>query len=122
MGRGAGEPSVGSDWKTGVANIQSDLETLFVTFDDSCSLTNPKATWVNRRAPTSQFIDSDPIGFTDRQTGRVFAGELTLLSPDTFKTSYTDDDGVTWIPDQTGGIASAVHPQHITRRPYSPPP
>src|SRR5713226_8555773 len=26
MGRGAGEPSVGSDWKTGVANIQSDLE------------------------------------------------------------------------------------------------
>src|SRR5437870_2715047 len=66
MGRGAGEPSVGSDWKTGVANIQSDLETLFVTFDDSCSLTNLKATWVNRRAPTSQFIDSDPLGFTDR--------------------------------------------------------
>src|SRR6266852_6526454 len=103
MGRGAGEPSVGSDWNTGVANFQSDLETLFVTFDDSCSLTNPKATWVNRRAPISQFIDSDPIGFTDRQTGRVFAGELTLLSPDTVKISHTDDDGVTWIPDQTGG-------------------
>src|SRR6266446_966913 len=113
MGRGAGEPSVGSDWKTGVANIQSDLETLFVTFDDSCSLTNPKATWVNRRAPTSQFIDSDPIGFTDRQTGRVFVSELTLLSPDTVKISYTDDDGRTWVPDQTGGIGSAVDHETI---------
>jgi hypothetical protein len=129
MGRGAGEPSVGSDWRTGVANIQSDLETLFVTFDDSCSLTNPKATWVNRRAPTSQLIDSDPIGFTDRQTGRVFAGELTLLSPDTFKTSYTDDDGVTWVPDQTGGIASAVDhetlgggPYHLDPTTHLPPP
>src|SRR5438552_2453069 len=126
MGRGAGEPSVGSDWKTGVANIQSDLETLFVTFDDSCSLTNPKATWVNRRAPTSQFIDSDPIGFTDRQTGRVFAGELTLLSPDTVKISHSDDDGVTWVPDQTGGIASAVDHETIGggryHAPLIPPP
>jgi len=113
LGRGAGEPSVGSDWKTGVANIQSDLETLFVAFDDSCSLTNPKATWVNRRAPTSQFIDSDPIGFTDRQTGRVFAAELTLLSPDTVKISHSDDDGVTWVPDQSGGIASAVDHETI---------
>src|SRR5437588_381370 len=114
MGRGAGEPSIGSNWNTGVANFQSDLETLFIQFDDSCAtLTNPKATWVNRRAPTSQFIDSDPIGFTDRDTGRVFAGELTLLSPDTFKTSYSDDDGVTWIPDQTGGLASAVDHETI---------
>ncbi len=126
MGRGAGEPSVGSDWNTGVANFQSDLETLFVTFDDSCSLANPKATWVNRRAPTSQFIDSDPIGFTDRQTGRVFAGELTLLSPDTVKISHTDDDGVTWVPDQSGGIASAVDHETIGggryHAPLIPPP
>src|SRR5438105_13276181 len=93
MGRGAGEPSVGSNWKTGVANIQSDLETLFVRFTDMCCAT-PKATWVNRRAPTSQFIDSDPIGFTDRQTGRVFAGELPLLRPYTVKISHTDSDGV----------------------------
>jgi len=118
MGRGAGEPSVGSDWNTGVANFQSDLQTLFVTFDDSCSLTNPKATWVNRRAPTSQFIDSDPIGFTDRQTGRVFAAELTLLSPDTVKISHSDNDGVTWAPDQTGGIASAVDHETIGGGPY----
>src|SRR5207244_4549482 len=60
MGRGAGEPSVGSNWKTGVANFQSDLETLFIQFDDSCSAL-PRDSWVNRRAPTSQFIDSHPI-------------------------------------------------------------
>lgn len=118
MGRGAGEPSVGSNWSTGVVNFQSDLETLFVTFDDSCSLANPKATWVNRKAPTSLFIDSDPIGFTDRQTHRVFAAELTLLSPDTVKISHTDDDGMTWVGDQTGGVASAVDHETIGGGPY----
>jgi hypothetical protein len=119
MGRNAGEPSIGVNWLSptangagGVVNFQSDLETLFVSFDDSCSLTNPKAVWVNRRAPTSQFIDSDPIGFTDRDTGRVFAGELTLLSP-TCKTSFTDDDGVTWVPTQGSGLASAVDHETI---------
>jgi hypothetical protein len=124
-GRGAGEPSVGSDWNTGVANIQSDLETLFVTFDDNCSLTNPKASWVNRRAPTSQLIDSDPIGFTDRQTGRVFAAELTLLSPDTVKISHTDSDGVAttteptgWTPAMSGGPASAVDHETLGGGPY----
>jgi hypothetical protein len=103
LGRGAFEPSIGVDWKTNVTAYQSDLESLFVTFGS-----NGSASWINRRAPTSQFIDSDPILFTDRQTGRTFASELTLLSPDTVKISYTDDDGQTWIPDQTGGIASAV--------------
>ena len=121
MGRGAGEPSVGSNWNTGVANFQSDLETLFITFDDSCSPLIPKATWVNRRAPTSQFIDSDPIGFTDRQTGRVFAAELTLLSPDTVKISHTDDDGITWVPDQSGGVASAVDHETIGGGPFHAP-
>src|SRR5260370_41530242 len=132
MGRGAGEPSVGVNWNStsnsvgGMTNFQSDLETLFVSWDESCSPTNPKATWVDRRAPTSMFIDSDPIGFTDRQTGRVFAAELTLLSPDTVKISHTDDDGFTWVPDQTGGIASAVDHETIGggryHAPLVPPP
>lgn len=113
MGRNAGEPSVGSNWSSGVANFQSDLETLFITFDNSCSALGSSATWVNRRAPTSVAVDSDPIGFTDRQTNRVFAGELTLLSPDTVKISHSDDDGVTWVPDQSGGIASAVDHETI---------
>ncbi|MDQ6764512.1 MAG: hypothetical protein M3Z22_00185 [Verrucomicrobiota bacterium] len=125
MGRGAGEPSVGANWNStspsigGMLNFQSDLETLFISIDESASLTLPKATWVNRRSPYSVAVDSDPIGFTDRQTGRVFASELTLLSPDTSKISYSDDDGVTWIFDpQAQGFASAVDHQTIGGGPF----
>lgn len=121
LGRGAGEPSIGSNWLTGVANFQSDLETLFITFDDSCSLTNPKAVWANRRAPSSVVVDSDPIGFTDRDTGRVFSAELTLLSPDTPKVSFTDSDGMPTTAAPNGwtfdpvfqGPASAVDHETI---------
>jgi hypothetical protein len=131
MGRNAGEPSVGSNWATGVANFQSDLQTLFVTFDDTCPATGQSSIWVNRAAPTSTVIDSDPIGFTDRGFtdalgfhSRVFAAELTLLSPDTVKISYTDDDGLTWVPNQSGGPASAVDHETIGGGPYHalPPP
>ena len=120
MGRNAGEPSVGSNWVTGVDNFQSGLQTLFVTFNDSCPANGQSATWVNRAAPTAVAIDSDPIGFTDRgftgATGpasRVFACHLTLLSPNTVKISYTDDDGLTWTPTQSGGLASGVDHQTI---------
>ena len=133
QGRGAGEPSIGVDWLStgnsvgGVTNFQSDLETLFVYWDESCSATIPKATWFDRRAPTSQFIDSDPIGFTDRDTGRVFAGELTLLSP-TCKTSFTDSDGLPtstaptgWTATQGSGLASAVDHETIGGGPFALP-
>jgi PKD repeat protein len=120
MGRNAGEPSVGSNWVTGVDNFQSGLQTLFVTFDDSCPADGESANWVNRAPPTAVLIDSDPIGFTDRgfagATGaasRVFACHLTLLSPNTVKISYTDDDGLTWVPTQPGGLASGVDHQTI---------
>src|SRR5262249_35383600 len=36
LGHDAGEPSVGNKWNTGVTNFQSDLQTLFIKFDDSC--------------------------------------------------------------------------------------
>jgi Fibronectin type III domain len=121
MGRNAGEPSIGVDWNTGIVNLQSDLETLFITFDGTCPANGQTTTWVNRRAPTSQLIDSDPIGFTDRQTGRVFAAELTLLSPDGVKISYSDDDGNTWVPTQSGGLASAVDHETIGGGPFHAP-
>ena len=124
LGRGAGEPSVGANWVTGVINFQSDLQTEFITFNDNCNLASPKATWVDRRAPNSQFIDSDPLGFTDHTSGtanRVFASSLTLLSPDTVKIAHTDDDGVTWVADQSGGIGSAVDHQTIGGGPYHAP-
>src|SRR5436190_15070483 len=98
MGHDAGEPSIGVNWNSsnsasGVTNSQSDLQTLFIKFDDSCPANGQSATWYHSPAPTSQLINSDPIGFTDRQTGRVFAGELTLLSP-TCKVSFTATDGL----------------------------
>jgi PKD repeat protein len=123
LGRGAGEPSIGVNWKSpapnnvyGVTNFQSDLQSIFVTFNDSCPATGSKSIWANRPAPTSQGVDSDPIGFTNIRTGRVFAAELTLLSP-TCKVSYSDTDGVSWTPT-TGPGGSAVDHQTIGGGPY----
>src|SRR5207248_11097052 len=53
MGRNAGEPSIGSNWATGVAMFKSGLESLFVTFNDSCPANGLSASWVNRASPTS---------------------------------------------------------------------
>jgi subtilisin-like proprotein convertase family protein len=127
MGRGAGEPSIGVNWNspapdsaTGVTNLQSDLETLFITFANSCPTGGPTATWVNRPAPTSVVIDSDPIGFTDRlPPGRVFAAELTATSP-TCKISYSDNDGKTWVPSP-GTVGSGIDHETIGGGPYHTP-
>src|SRR6266480_4307950 len=137
MGHDSGEPSVGVNWKspnsaTGVTNFQADLQTLFIRFDDSCPANGQSATWYNSSAPTSQFVDSDPIGFTDRQTGRVFAAELTLTSP-TCKISFTDTDGLDalghptlagWSPS-SGPLGSGIDHETIGGGPYhapAPPP
>ncbi|HZE56777.1 MAG TPA: hypothetical protein VE031_02875 [Chthoniobacterales bacterium] len=125
MGRGAGEPSIGVNWNSasntaigGVTNFQSDLETLFISFSSLCS-TGVNATWANRPAPTSQVIDSDPIGFTDRQTGRVFAAELTATSP-TCKVSFSDNDGQTWVAS-SGPLGSGIDHETIGGGPYHAP-
>jgi hypothetical protein len=129
LGHDSGEPSIGNNWNTGVMNYQSDLQTLFINFDESCPANGQKATWYNSAAPTSQLIDSDPIGFTDRQTGRVFAAELTLLSP-TCKVSFTDSDGLDalgqpdyagWTPSEGSGIPSSVDHETIGGGPYHAP-
>ncbi len=133
LGHDAGEPSIGVNWRspnsaTGVTNFQSDLQTLFIKFDDSCPPNGQKATWYNSPAPTSQFVDSDPIGFTDPQTGRVFAGELTLTSP-SCKISFTDTDGLDplgqptyagWSPS-SGPLGSGIDHQTIGGGPYHSP-
>jgi hypothetical protein len=126
MGRNAGEPSIGNNWNTGVTAFQSGLETLFVTFNNTCPATGQSSLWSNRQAPTLLVIDSDPIGFTDHQTGRTFAGSLTLLSPDTCKTSFTDSDGLPtmtnpgWTASQGSGIASGVDHETIGGGIYNP--
>jgi hypothetical protein len=138
IGHDAGEPSIGVNWlspnsATGLTAYQSDLQTDFVLFDDTCFPGGQKASWYNSQAPSSQFIDSDPIGFTDRQTGRTFCGQLTLTSP-ACKISFTDTDGKDalgqpgpdgWTPS-TGPLASGIDHQTIGGGPYNnaavPPP
>ncbi len=112
MGRNAGEPSIGHNWVTDTAVFYSGLETLFIKFNDTCPTNGLSSTWVNRAAPTQIAVDSDPIGFTDSPLGRSFTGELTLLTP-TCKTSFTNDDGLTWIPTQGSGLLSGVDHETI---------
>lgn len=124
LGYSAGEPSIGVDWNsansaTGITNFQSDLETLFISFTNACANSGPTATWVNRAAPTSVVIDSDPIGFTDRQTGRVFAAELTATTP-TCKISFSDDDGQDWGPT-SGPLGSGIDHETIGGGPFHAP-
>ncbi|HJT80028.1 MAG TPA: hypothetical protein VJ719_02430 [Chthoniobacterales bacterium] len=127
-GRNAGEPTIGSNFATGVAMFQSGLQSLFVTFNDTCPVNGQSASWVCRAAPTAIAVDSDPFSFTDRgftdplgMHSRSFALQLTLLSPNTVKISYTDDDGLTWVPTQTGGLASAVDHESMGGGPYHAP-
>lgn len=125
LGRSAGEPSIGVDWKSlnstnGVTNFQSDLESLFINFSGTpANGGGATATWANRPAPTQQVIDSDPIGFTDFQTGRAFAAELTATSP-TCKISFTDNDGQTWSPT-SGPLGSGIDHETIGGGPYAAP-
>ncbi len=125
LGRNAGEPSIGVNWKSansanGITNFQSDLETLFVTFSDApANGGGPIVSWVNRPAPTQMVIDSDPIGFTDFQTGRAFAAELSATSP-TCKISFTDNDGQNWSPS-SGPLGSGIDHETIGGGPYALP-
>jgi hypothetical protein len=109
-----GEPSIGVNWKTGKVMYAGGgtLRTLRVSFDDSTSPAT--ATWdnVSHIWTTSTRLFADPILFTDRETGRTFAGQLEGLTPFS-TTSYTDDDGANWLPSQGSGIASGIDHQTI---------
>jgi hypothetical protein len=116
----AGEPSIGSSWKTDATMYQSYLSTYRVHFDDSTS--PAKATWEDASAslakgcPQGGLTSLDPILFTDHQTGRTFESQL---SGQDSLTCFTDDDGETWQPSQGGGIPSGVDHQTIGGGPYS---
>ncbi|HEX8098162.1 MAG TPA: sialidase family protein, partial [Pyrinomonadaceae bacterium] len=120
LGLSAGEPSIGSNWKTGRAMFQAILQTLRVTFDDSCQ-TTPKATWEDRTAPNTSQQSFDPILFTDREQGRTIVSQLLFNPVLNSASSYTDDDGNTWVPSQGGGPGQGVDHQTIGGGPYHAP-
>jgi hypothetical protein len=110
----AGEPSIGTDWKTGATMYQSYLSTYKVSFDDST--TPATASWTDVSAsaadgcPQGGTTSLDPILYTDHQTGRTFESQLSGVDS---LTCYTDDDGKTWSPSTGGGIPSGVDHQSI---------
>jgi hypothetical protein len=87
----AGEPSVGSDWKTGAAMYMSGTQITKVTFDDGNL--PPKAVFKDVTPPQAQPANEDAILFLDHATGRTVEGGLLLAGNNE---AYSDDDGTTW--------------------------
>ena len=109
LGRGAAEPSIGANHKSDNLMFISGLETLRIDFDDCSSPAKP--TWTDVSFLTTSGIPTlDPILFTDSKTGRTFVSQLTGQDS---RTAFTDDDGVSWLPSQGGGIPSGVDHQTL---------
>jgi hypothetical protein len=84
---GAGEPSIGNNWKTGNTLFTANTEEYVVKFGAGTS-----STWTlvnDDVADPSNKISLDPIGFTDSVTGRTFVSQLYLACS---AAAYSDDD------------------------------
>ena len=116
---GAGEPSVGVDWKTGKAFIEAGNHTLRVTFNDAVKPAT--AVWEDKRSPFAR-VSLDPILFTDDGhfggTNRTFSSQLNGA---TSELSFTDDDGDNWLPTQGSGQPAGVDHQTVGGGPYASP-
>src|SRR4051812_13389685 len=67
---GAGEPSIGVNWKSGAVFIEAGNHTLRAVFD---AAGNP--TWTDVRSPFAR-VSLDPILWADSQSGRIFESQL----------------------------------------------
>ena len=101
---GAGEPSIGANWKTGVVMYQSGLRTMAVTWN-----AKDQPRWVERSYILESQDTLDPILYTDGRTGRTWVSQLAVNCS---LLSYTDDDGKTWTP--TTGCGPGVYVDHQT--------
>ncbi|HUR51928.1 MAG TPA: sialidase family protein [Mycobacteriales bacterium] len=104
----AGEPSIGSNWKSGNTLYTSNTDEYVVTFDDKRKTS--RWTLVNDDVTDpSNKISLDPIGFTDHVTGRTFVSQLYLACS---AAAYSDDDFATRAIPSEGcgtGINGADH-------------
>jgi hypothetical protein len=132
MAENAGEPSIGIDWNPndaslkhgtvnsgGVSFFQSGPNTFRISFDD-CS--SPAADlWEDVSTPlVQQFVFSDPIGWVDSTTGRVFSLDLIGFQGDSFMAT-SDDDGADWLPAQGGGVPQGGDHETLGGGPYHAP-
>ena len=120
LGLLAGEPTIGINTKVNVDKggdlfYQALYEILRIRFDDSTS--PAKATWEFKDPPTgaSNKATTDPIFLSDPVTGRLWA---TQLAGGDSLTDISDDNGETWTPALSGGIATGVDHQGLGVGPY----
>ncbi len=125
LGIDAAEPSIGVNWDSetgtngGRAMYIALLETLRITFDDTCP-SSPSALWEDVSFAGTSAITFDPILFTDHGypggsgTGRTFVSQLVFPAGSIASASaYTDDDGTTWLPSTGAGPGSGIDHQTI---------
>ena len=116
----AGEPSIGTSFKTHNTFYQAGLSTAKVSFDDSVSPATAAWSDVSANAtkgcPQGSTTSLDPILYTDHTTGRTLESQLSGVDS---LTCTTDDDGATWLPSQGGGIPSGVDHQTLGGGPYA---
>ncbi len=86
----AGEPSLGTDWKTGNAMYMAGTQISRISFDAA-----GKATWQDVTPPQQGVVNEDAILFTDPQIGRTFTEGLLVAGSNG---GTTPDDGATWSP------------------------
>lgn len=106
---GAGEPSIGNNWKTGNTLFQNGTQTFKVTFNGLTSK------WTDVSAPNTSVVTLDPILFTDNVTGRTLVSQLMLACS---LSAYTDDDGANWTPSQGCGEVNGVDHQTYGGGPF----
>lgn len=113
------EPNIGVNWGSEKVILQALLQTLRVDFDDLTCPQTPSSTWEDISPPTA-VTSFDPILFTDHETDRTFVSHL-LLNPIASATSFTDDDGETWVPSQGAGFGSGIDHQTLGGGPFAEP-
>jgi len=111
----AGEPSLGTDWKTGNAMYMAGTQISKVSFDDSVKPT--KSTWTDVTPPQQSVVNEDAILFTDSQIGRTFTEGLLVAGSNG---GTTTDDGATWSPI-TFPVPHSPDHETIAAGPYHPP-
>jgi hypothetical protein len=112
LGTGAGEPSIGVDWKTNKTLYEAGLQTLRVDF----STTPP--TWKDVSSTLTSTASLDPILFTDHTTGRTFVSQLTGACS---LMAFSDDDGASWTQNPVGcGLAAAADHQTVGGGAFAP--
>ena len=110
LGRDAGEPSIGINWKTGTVMYQAGLETLKVDFSTA------PPTWKDVASQITSTTSLDPILFTDHVTGRTFVSQLTGACS---LMAFSDDDGTSWTQNPIGcGAGAAADHQTVGGGPF----